>query len=243
MAEPAGIPEKFVVKDAAGQVDHAATALKIAQAYTPLEKRLGAGDAPPQAPDGYKLQVPEALAGKVDAKALEADPKTAEFFKQAHALGLNQKQVDFVMGEFLGRLVDVQQRRPSMSAAECVAQLRDADGWRTDGEYQQQVRLAYQAGEAYFGKDFDGVLADYGNDPRLVRALASIGKELQEDRPAPAEAQQQIAENIDTLMASPAYLNRNDPAHSSTVAKVMALQAQRVGQRASSGRSYTFASA
>ena len=243
-AEP-GIPDKFVVKDAAGQIDHAATALKLArEGYLPLEKRLGSGDAPPQSIDGYKVNVPEAFKETVKAEELSNDPAFKDFLGKAHAAGLNQKQVDLVLGEFLDRSTKMQAALPQLAAADCEAELRQGDGWKTDEQYKQQVSTAFTAGKAIFGKDFDGIVKDYGNDPRLIRGLASIGKEMQEDMPASPEAQAQIQENLDQLMASKSYLNANDPQHAATMAKVSALTAKLAGQRpVQGGRTHSFKTA
>jgi DNA uptake protein ComE-like DNA-binding protein len=243
-AEP-GIPDKFVVKDAAGQIDHAATALKLArEGYLPLEKRLGSGDAPPHSIDGYKVNVPEAFKETVKAEELSNDPAFKDFLGKAHAAGLNQKQVDLVLGEFLDRSTKMQAALPQLAAADCEAELRQGDGWKTDEQYKQQVSTAFTAGKAIFGKDFDGIVKDYGNDPRLIRGLASIGKEMQEDMPASPEAQAQIQENLDQLMASKSYLNANDPQHAATMAKVSALTAKLAGQRpVQGGRTHSFKTA
>ena len=84
-------------------------------------------------------------------------------------------------------------------------------------------------------------MARHGNDPLTLRVLASIGAELQEDRPATPEAQAQLRDSLDTLMASPAYLNANDPRHADIVAKVTALTARASSSRPlESGLTMTF---
>jgi hypothetical protein len=91
-------------------------------------------------------------------------------------------------------------------------ELRQQEGWKSDQEYGKQVGLAFNAGKQIFGKDFDGVLKDYGNDPRIIRGLAGIGKEMAEDMPPSPEAQAQMQSNLDQLMNSPAYLEPERPA-------------------------------
>jgi hypothetical protein len=241
---PPAIPEKFLVKDAAGQIDHAATALKIAQAYTPLEKRMGAGDAPPQSVEGYKVNVPEAFKDAVAAEDLAKTPGVQALLKDLHGAGASQKVVDAAVAAFMREGAALRSAMPAMDSANCEAELRQADGWKSDEQYRQQVGLAFNAGKQIFGKDFDGIVKDYGNDARLIRGLASIGKEMQEDMPAPPEAQAQLQESVDTLMASAAYLNPNDPQHATTVAKVTALTAKMTGQRVvAGGRTHSFKTA
>lgn len=120
---------------------------------------------------------------------------------------------------------------PALAAADCEATLRQSDGWKSDDEYKKQVGVAFNAGKQIFGQDFDGIVKDYGNDARLIRGLASIGKEMQEDAPPSAEAQQQLQDNLDQLMNSPAYLNAGDPQHGTVRAKVEALTAKMVGTK------------
>jgi hypothetical protein len=202
---------------------------------------MGGGDAPPQSVDGYKVNVPEAFAGQVQADELAKAPGVQALLKDLHSAGASQRVVDAAVGAFLREGQALRSALPALDEAECVSTLRQADGWKTDAEYNRQIGLAFGAGKQIFGKDFDGIVADYGNDARLIRGLASIGKEMLEDMPAPPEAQAQLSETVDTLMSSPAYLNQNDPQHAATVAKVSAIMAKMSGQRAvAGGRSHTF---
>lgn len=238
-----GVPDKFVVKDAAGQIDHAATSLKVAEAYGHLEKRFGSGDAPPADASGYKVNVPDALAPKINPEELAANAGFKDFLGKAHAAGLTQKQVDVVVADFLERSLAIQDGAKVMQQADCEAELRQAEGWQSDEQYMRNVSMAFGAGTQIFGKDFDGIVKDYGNDPRLIRGLASIGKEMQEDMPASPEAQAQLQENLDQMMSSKAYLNANDPQHAATMAKVTALTAKLAGQRpVAGGRTHSFKS-
>lgn len=237
-----GIPEKFVVKGADGKEDFQATALKLArEGYLPLEKRLGGGDAPPKTAEGYKVNVPEALAEKIKAEDLAKDEGFKGFLSKLHAAGASQKVVDAAVSEMLERGVKLRETMPVLDAVEAEATLRQSDGWKSDAEYTRQVRAAFQAGKQYAGPDFDGIMKDYGNDPRVVRMLANVGAELTEDTQASPEAQTQLQESLDTLMASKAYLNERDPQHSQVFAKVSALQTKLAGtQPVATGRSMSF---
>lgn len=206
-----------------------------------MEKRLGGGDAPPAAVDGYKVNVPEAFKDKVSAEDLAKTPGVQALLKDLHASGASQKVVDAAVASLMREGAAIREAAPVMAAADCTAELRQAEGWKTDAEYQQQVSTAFNAGTAIFGKDFDGLVKDYGNDPRFIRGLANIGKEMQEDMPASPEAQAQLQENLDQLMSSPAYLNANDPQHQATMARVDALTKKVAGTRpVSGGRSHSF---
>lgn len=238
----AWLPQKLRVFAADGKtLDMEASAKKLGEAYGHAEKRIGSGDVPPQEVAGYKVNVPEAMTGKIDAEVLAADPMLKDFLGKAHTAGLTQKQLDVVLGEYLGRAAKAGEAAPQIAAVDCEATLRQQDGWKTDAEYQANIGAAFRAGKSIFGADFDGIERDYGNDPRLIRGLASIAKEMNEDMPASAEAQTQMQDSLDSLLTSPAYLDARNPQHAAVVAKVSAMQARLVGTRAvAGGKTYTF---
>lgn len=194
--------------------------------------------------DGYKVNVPEAFKETVKADELAKTPGVQALLKDLHGAGASQKVVDAALSAFMREGAAMRAAMPQMDAANCEAELRQGDGWKTDAEYSQQVSTAFRAGTAIFGKDFEGIVKDYGNDPRVIRGLASIGKEMAEDLPASPEAVAQLQENLDTLMSSKAYLNANDPGHAAAVAKVDALTKQVAGTRpVAGGRTHSFKTA
>lgn len=219
----------IVQKD--GATDWEATARQAEQARQHLERRMGAGDAPPAAATDYKTVVPEALAERIPVADLDASADFQSFKTAMHGAGLSQKQMEVVTSELLTRSMKLQEALPVLQAAECTAALKQIDGWKSDAEYNAQIGKAYTAAKAYGGANFDAILKDYGNDPRIVQLLAGVGAELAEDTQPSPEAQQQLQENLDTLQSSAAYLNANDPQHASVMAKVQALTAKLVGTK------------
>lgn len=201
---------------------------------------MGSGDAPPATAEGYKVNVPAALAEKIKGDELAKSDDFKGFLGKLHAAGASQKVVDTAVAELLERGVRMQNTMPAMAAAEAEADLRKADGWKTDAEYSKKVGAAFHAGKHYGGADFDGILKDYGNDPRVVRLLANVGAEMAEDTQASPEATAQLQENLDTLMSSKAYLNDRDPQHAATFAKVSALQAKLTGTKPAQSRTMSF---
>lgn len=195
----------------------------------------------PKTIDDYKVNVPESMAGKVTSDQLLAEPAFKDFLAKAHGAGLTQQQLDVMVGDFLERGASLRVAAKQMAAADCEAQLRQVDGWKTDGEYRQQCQLAVKAIGSLFGADADAVVQEYGDDPRFIRAMAALGREVEEDLPPPAEAVAQLNESLDQLMSSSAYLNPNDPAHAATVAKVEALTKRVAGTRnVAGGRTISF---
>lgn len=209
------MPEKFVVKKEDGSTDWEATALKIAgDGYAPLEKRLGTGDAPPKSPDEY---APAVTAG-ISLDALKADPKYQGFLKGAHARGMTNAQVGYVLDHYAMAL------QPDPAAAE--AELRK--DWATDDQLQRGLAQAYRATAAYAGGDeaLQKLMAKYENDPDFIRLMSRIGNEMQEDRP-PAGITQAESDTLESLMKSPAYFDAKHPEHNATVRKAKELYAKK----------------
>jgi hypothetical protein len=238
----AWLPEKHRVFGVDGTtLDIEASARKVAEAYRHAEQKIGGGDIPPATAEGYKVNVPEALAGKVKAEDLAGSQDVKDLLGKLHGVGASQKVVDIAVGELLQRGIALREAMPVLAASECEATLRGMDGWKSDAEYSRNVGEAFKAGRAIFGKDFDGIVKDYGNDARLISGLASIAREMEEDRGPSQEAQAQLEQNLDQLMASPEYLNAHHPQHASAMAKVSALTARLVGDRpVVTGKSMSF---
>lgn len=217
--------DKVIVKNGEA-IDWEATARKSEQGRQHLETRLGAGDAPPASAAEYKVNVPEALKDKVNAEELAKAPDFQAFLGKLHAAKAPQAFVDIAVAELLERGVAIHAEKAVMDEAECVATLRQAEGWKTEGEYKAQIGAAFRAAKAYAGANFDSFLKEYGNDPMVLQVLAAVGKELAEDRQAGADANPAAGAKLDELMSSPAYLNENNPQHASVKAQVEALQAK-----------------
>ena len=184
--------------------------------------------------------MPEALAASVKAEELAAQPAFKEFLGKLHGAGLTQKQADAVVGEFLDRSMKLQGAMAQISADEATAKLKEA--WPADADFKANLSAAYKAGQAYAGGDFEGILKDYGNDARIVKMLAAVGKELAEDTGAPHAGQQMADVDVEALTKSSAYWNPNDPQHASIKAKVTAHYLALHGDKAKSTGSMAFGS-
>jgi hypothetical protein len=225
------IPEKYQVKKEDGSIDIEASSLKLAEAYGHLEKRLGSGDAPPKTAEDYQIAVPDTLKDVWNPKE---DPLLGEFLKNAHAAGMNQKQVDLAMQTYLDVVPKLLEGSKTLSSEECTAELQKA--WNTPEQYKAEVRKAYQAAMAYGDTDAEAILKDYGNDPRVIRLLARVGGEMGEDRsvtpPGGGIPQGQTAES---LMMSEAYNNPKHPEHAAVSRQVAAHFEAMAKQAAKSG--------
>lgn len=203
------IPEKYQVKKEDGSIDIEASSLKLAEAYTNLEKRIGTGDLPPKSAEEYQVAVPDALKDKWNPKE---DPLLGEFLKDAHAAGMTQKQVDLALSRYMDIAPKLVAGASQLSAEECTTQLKSE--WKTDDQYKAEVGNAYKAAVGYGGGDAEGIIKDYGNDPRIIRLLAKVGGEMGEDRsPSPPGGSLPGGQSVESLMASEAYTNPKHADH------------------------------
>ncbi len=196
----------------------------MAQGHAALEKRLGAGEAPPKDPDSYAPELPQG----VTMEALKSDPLYAGFLKGAHAKGLNNAQVGWLLGQF--------QERMAMATAgpdPTVAEAELAKVWTLPGELDKNLSNSYRAAHAFAAdKEHAARLEQkFGNDPDFIRLMAKIGGELGEDRP-PEGISSVEQETLESLMAGAAYHDAKHPEHGKTVAKVRALYAKKYPENA-----------
>lgn len=213
------MPEKYQVKNEDGTINWEASALKQAQGYAALAQRMGAGEAPPKDPDGYAPELPQG----VTLDALKSDPLYAGFLKGAHAKGLNNAQVGWLLGQF--------QERMAMATAgpdPTVAEAELAGIWKLPGEMDKNLANSYRAAHAFAAdKEHAARLEQkFGNDPDFIRLMAKIGGELGEDRP-PEGISSVEQETLENLMRHPAYLDKTHAEHAVIVAKARALYAKK----------------
>jgi len=202
------IPEKYQVKKEDGSLDIEASSLKLAEAYGHLEKRMGSGDVPPKTAADYQIAVPEALKDQWNPKE---DAKLQDFLGKAHAAGMTQAQLDMVMSAYHETAQQLVGGNRQLSEEECTADLRKE--WKDDATFKGEVNKAFKAVQAYGGEDAKAILADHGNDPRLIRLLARVGGEMGEDRSINPGGTLQGGQSIESLMSSEAYNNQKHPDH------------------------------
>lgn len=230
-AQAAQVQEKYLVKNEDGSVNWEQSALKQAQGYDALSKRMGSGDAPPKSADDYVVNVPDDL--KEALGDFKDDPMLKDFLKDAHAAGMSQKQVDIAINKYLQAIPELAGGVQQLNADDCVASLKET--WKTDGEYQAGVQSAFKAAQGFFGEDAQHIIDKYGNDPILIRGLAKIGKEMGEDSAVNPESALTAGQTIDELMASPAYNDSKHPDHAKVSKQVATYFANLSKQQEKSG--------
>lgn len=173
------IPEKYYVKRDDGTLDVEASAVKLADAYGHLSKRLGTGDVRPESADAYTLAIPEALADVITPEDMTADPEFKAMLGDFHEAGFTQAQIDAVMEKYFPLLPELAFSRQFTPE---TARLSLAEAWGT--EFDANARNAANALKTY--SELAGI--DLENkaiacNPDVMKLMAFVGKDMAENKP------------------------------------------------------------
>lgn len=224
-------PDKYLVKTDAGEIDWQATARKIDDGRSHLEKRFGSGDVPPADVSGYKIEAPADYAEILKDWKPAEDQALQSFLTNAHQAGMTQKQIDLVIGEYGRVMSQVQgaQLSPEQQAEKAASDAAAALGelWTDQAEFDKNVGLSFQAGQklaAKLGVPFDEFNAALGNNPMFIRLAAKLAPEMAED--TPQGTQQTAGDALDwdakkaELVAQRDALPEKDPRRAQIVKKI-----------------------
>jgi hypothetical protein len=217
----AWVPAKFQVKKEDGSLDVEASAKKLADGHAHLEKRLGSGDAPPKTPEEYTPALPEGFT----LEQFKEDPMFSGFLKGAHAKGLTNDQVSYVIGEYLNRAAPA----AAPTAEQGEAELRKE--WTSEEAFNQGLQQAFKAGKAFSGDRYERIEQKFGSDPDFVWLMAQVGRELGEDPGVGQTFSAQETADMESLMKSDAYMNAKHPDHAKVMAQTKAAYAKRYGSK------------
>jgi len=230
-AQPDYFPEKYQVKKEDGSLDLEQSSRKLAESYKHLETRLGSGDIPPKTADEYAVKL-EGVEG-FNWDDFKADEGTQSFLKGAHAKGLTNAQVEYVIGEYMKAAPGLVEGGVQLSQQDCAAALKAA--WGDEQAMTQNVRASYRAAETFASEpgkpgNFAALQAKYGNDPDFIAFTANIGRELKEDNAINGGAQVNEADfNIKAaeLRAQLQALPAHDPKRPGVQAQLDAMYEQK----------------
>jgi hypothetical protein len=200
------LPEKYRVMGDDGKLNVEGSARKLADAYSHLEKRMGSGDTPPKTADEYAPKV-EVEGFKWDE--FKADPRMQSFMKSAHAKGITNDQMGFILGEYAQLAPELVNGAAALDSEAAATQLRET--WKTDAEFNKNIGLAFRAFNSLADDSDKGRMDEIGNNPMVIRMLAKIGAEMQEDAPAGGDVNLEEQQSIRDLMKSRPTWIRNTP--------------------------------
>lgn len=212
---PKSVPAKYWDAEK-GEVNYDAWA----KSTTELETRMRTVGLPPKSADEYKAEVPKELK---DA-GVDLDPAQAKGFRDmAHSLGLTQKQYEGVMGSYFKSIAATADQVSQFSQANARTELLGF--YKTEEAMTANVKNAFKVFEAFASPEDFAQINKIGNIPAVIRTLAKIWPEMQEDPGVNPDAILD-GDSLDQLMRggpgkedSP-YWNPSDPRHKATLAKV-----------------------
>lgn len=220
------LPEKFRVMGEDGKLSIESSARKLAESYTHIEKRMGSGDAPPKTSDEY---APKVEVEGFNWEEFKADPRMQSFMKTAHAKGITNDQMSFILGEYAQRAPELVGGAAALDSEAATTQLREV--WKTDAEFKQNIGLAFRAFNSLADDADKGRIDEIGNNPMVIRMLAKVGAEMQEDAPAGGDVNLEEQQSIRDLMKSPAYMDPKHADHERVSATVKAYYQKRYGDQ------------
>lgn len=169
------IPDKFHVKNDAGEFDAQAMLRKVDEHRSNLERRLGSGDARPKTADEYKLPETDAF------KAMQLDEGLVKGFKEkAHGWGLSQAQYEAVLGEWATLAPGLVDAGAKLTTETAVQQLQET--WK--GDYDTNIKESFRVVSkvaTMAGIPMAEVESAIGNNPVAIRLFAALGAEMKED--------------------------------------------------------------
>lgn len=226
-ADPhAWAPEKYRVFAGEGDkkaLDLEATAKKVAAAHGELEKRMGAAGAPPEKPEGYKVEpIVEAMKKAAAGKEVPVLPEgfVKEFSAWAHKTGLSQGQFEQALPALLGFVPQLQEQAFDNLKANAQKELVKVWGADAANPNAPQLIAAKKAFMTYAPAALrtEQAMDSIGNNPLVLQILAAVGKEMGEDKRIGGEGGD--GEDINAMMRTEAYWNKKHPEHAGTVRRV-----------------------
>jgi hypothetical protein len=223
------IPEKFRTMRDDGTVDLEASAAKMAESYSYLEKKLGSGEAPPKSHTDYAPVFSDDAPIAFDD--IKDDPVLQSFMEGAHQVGLTNAQVSYVLDQYLKVLPSDIEARDELLANDCIGQLKETT-WKDEATLKAGLADAYRAVSTVAGEDADYLMATYGNDPAFIRFAAQFGNGMREDSPPQAMQMipaEQFTEASYALTQQLMDMPVNDPRRPALLARQAEMYAKQYG--------------
>ncbi len=223
------VPEKYRVVGEDGAFDLAASAEKIEAARASLESKLGnAASLPPATPEDYKIEAPngedgQPLLDEEGLKAFTGDPLFQNFQKEAHAKGITNEQLQFVVDRYLNVAPQLIAADKQITKDEASRELSVL--WKDESTFNTNLKGAMRAVTG-FGAEAEDVpgsrarlMEKFGNDPDFLAFAASVAGEMKEDA-HPNQAAMSSEADVEALQKSPAYWDKNHQDHARVKAQV-----------------------
>ena len=168
----------------------------------------------PESIDGYEVNVEG-----FNYDEFKAIPENQEFLERAREAGLSSEHLGFLLGEYNQLIPSLMEGNAALDNEACITAMKETWGGETDTNFGFARAAANNAIQ-------NGILTaeevnspEFGNNPLVLKMAAYFGSQLQEDTPL-ANTQQSGAEDVQSLIASEAYMNERHPDHKRVYAQV-----------------------
>ena len=184
------------------------------------------GDEPPVDTDPAPVAtVPESIDGyEVNVEGFNYDefkaiPENQEFLERAREAGLDSKSLNFLLGEYNQLIPSLMEGNAALNNEACVSAMKETWGADTDTNFGYAQAAANNAIQNGILTPEEVNSPEFGNNPLVLKMAAYFGQQLGEDTP-PSNTQQSGAVDVQSLMASEAYMNEGHPDHKRVYAEV-----------------------
>ena len=168
----------------------------------------------PESIDGYQVEVEN-----FNFDEFKTIPENQEFLERAREAGLSSEHLGFLLGEYNQLIPALMEGNAALDNEACISAMKETWGGETDANFGFARAAANNAIQ-------NGILTaeevnspEFGNNPLVLKMAAYFGSQLQEDSPL-ANTQQTGTEDIQSLIASEAYMNESHPDHKRVYAQV-----------------------
>ena len=169
--------------------------------------------------------VPESIDGyEVDVEGFNYDefkaiPENQEFLERAREAGLDGKSLNFLLGEYNQLIPAIMEGNAALNNEACVSAMKETWGADTDTNFGYARAAADNAIQNGILTPEEVNSPEFGNNPLVLKMAAYFGQQLGEDTP-PSNTQQSGAVDVQSLIASEAYMNEGHPDHKRVYAQV-----------------------
>ena len=168
----------------------------------------------PESIDGYQVEVEN-----FNFDEFKAIPENQEFLERAREAGLDSKSLSFLLGEYNQLIPALMQENAHLDNQACISAMNETWGGEASANFGFAQAAANNAIQNGILTPEEVNSPEFGNNPLVLKMAAYFGQQLNEDTP-PSNTQQSGAVDVQSLMASEAYLNDKHPDHKSVSAQV-----------------------
>lgn len=175
--------------------------------------------------DTPTVTVPDSIDGyQVEVEGFNFDEfkdieENKEFLEGARAAGLDNKALSFVLEKYNHLIPQLMEANAHLDNEACVSAMKETWGTDTDTNFGLARAAAVNAIQNGVLTEEEVNSPEFGNNPLVLKMAAYFGQQLNEDTP-PSNTQQSGGVDVQSLMASEAYLNEKHADHKSVSAQV-----------------------